>query len=838
MDKRAFKALIYLLISFIFQVNAQDIRGKIAIFDPEQGTAQDRFTLNLDVYNEAAKSLAEAGFSIRRLTLTEMADPEILNPEAFDALLLEGSTIPRSSIENLKVFTEKGGILINIGAGVPMLIAIEQSEDGLWQMSPMEPRFAWQTTEMHKHFGMKYIYDRNLHDTGKIQKITRILEPYFTAKEIPDQPFPHKWLIPVDEGHFYPLIRSRRVDGQDVTPQIFIAEKKGARCLISLEPLFTDSSRPDVWTHSKRMLVALAQVAVNLKRGELLLSEMDAVDISEKMPPPAPLGTRRPTSSVNPEDATPLIRWGRFDGSSLDLKDTGLPSILLPGETESVSLPHLEEETLYFRVRFAYNRSYAGLKISVDGHVLLNELFLYQIASGDSNHSSNRYRDVPVETQRIFFLPVRGEKLVVQNPGSAPLYLDALQIERRTKPAPERWVGTGVGMSSSYGAPSPIPKEVSARWSLIRMGPRTQFVGPPGDPARWDRVKKLMDNGIASNSKLNLIFEGTPEWAAISKQRYAEGVKINRPHVVPPDTDKYQEIVAWLVDNYQDHIGVYEIWNETDIKQFWRGSTEEYLSFARSVIRTIRERDPDTPIILAGMAVANEAYLSAIGSSDLGEKVNMIALHPYAGESASWDISYGQLQGHLYEKGNDVEIYGNESGFVWKNGEWFTSGWSEERQASALNTAMSRLLSGDLSKLSIFNAGGDDHLYGIYNKNGEPRPAALVFEDYVSIAQAGARRLDVLLSPADGTVPLQGIYVAASEFPDGSRRLIVNPAESPTFSRRVNLHIPMDTQPLPQVSATASGKDIPVEMQTAEGQVTLSLTVTERTLIIISPDHI
>lgn len=838
----ALAACVFMLLAAA-PLRAQPIR--VAVFDPEQGTAQTRFSIDLAAYDRAADALRAAGIAVDRLTAEQIADPGVFNAERYDAVFFGGSIVPRSNIEALKRFGDAGGVPVALGDTVPFLIAVEKGPDGLWRMSPMEPRFAWQTNEVLSYFGVKVLYDTTRHDQGRRFTATPLLTRYLPDAPDPTGSFPHRWVVPVTSGgppgEFFPLVRARRVDGADVSPQVFIARRDGRCAILCLNAVFTNAARPDLWAKSDALLVAMARIAHDLKTGQLQLSDDMRIDLPEDLPPPAPLRTRPAGEGVDPEGAAPLLRLGRFDGSSMDLDGGPLPPRLDPGQSVQIDLPALPDRPVFLRVRAAYDRTHAGLAARIGDTTLLNETYIYEEASGASNHSDNPYAGLAVEFQRLAFVPARGRTLTVSNPGAQPIHLDALQLETRDGPTPERWTGLNMGMAASYGNPSPIPVEVSGRWSLLRCNPRTQYVGPPGDPNRWDRVRRVMDAAVKSNARLNLILEGTPEWAAITPERYAEGVKAKRPHVVPPDPAKYAQIVEWLVDHYKDHVAVYELWNETDIRQFWRGTPEEYLAFAQAMIEVIERKDPGKPIMFAGLSHVDDAYLHRTRSGELARHTSLVPIHPYASESVSWLVPYGKAQGTLYAMGDPTEVYCNESGFVWRNQGWFTSGWTPQRQHDALNTALARLLAGDIAKIIVFHAGGDDHPFGLYDEHGRPRPAAAAFEAYAAISPPGARRLDAAVAPADGSVPLTGVYVAGSAFPDGSAAFVINPAESPHASRRLRLAFPTPDN--------AAGATPAVEVATADppltapdatvtrvnGATILEITVAARTVVRIAP---
>ena len=774
---------------------------RVAVWNPEKGTAQGRFKIDLAMYDRVAQWLREDGAEVARLTAAEIADPAAFNAGKFDAVLFGDEAVPRQDIKALQSFADAGGVLVALGGKLPFNTAVEPAKDGLWQMSPMQPAFAWKISDILMHFNTRYVYKPAMQDQARRFPATKLLQRYLPQAKAVDGILQTWWLPTVagapgsEPGEYYPLIRSLRLDGVDVTPQLAVVQRGKRHAIYCLNAFFTDGSRPELWPLSRELLTALARISRDLKTGALVLTPEMKVSVPEDLPPPEPLRERPAGAGIIPEGAKPLAQWGRFDGSSFDLDQGPMPRRLLPGETVLLPLPTMPAGTgpLYLRIRGAFNAPHSGLKVETAGMVLLNETFIYNEAAGDSNHTQGPYTNAPVEFHRVLFVPAAGTELRISNPGIQPVYFDAAQLETHPVPAPERWIGQYAGFASSMpDGVNTIPVEKTKTWSVMRCDLRSQFAGAPGDPKRWDVLKKHLDKYAAMSDRWNLIFMGCPEWAAISPERYADGKKAGRPHCVPPDPAKYAEIVEWVIENYDEHIAVYEIWNETDITQFWRGTPQEYLAFAKVAEEVIRRKAPGKPVILAGMAGVNLKYVTDQYGTDLARKMSLVPFHPYVGEGISWDIAYGKLEGILLSMGNPGELYPNESGFPYKDAEWFKSGWTPERQRDALGTGMARILHHTpAAKLTVFLGGGDDQPYGIYDRQGQPRPAGLVFEDYLALGRPGARRLDFAMAPADGTVPLEGLYAAASVYPDGSAVFVLNPVESTQRSRTVTLQFPV-----------------------------------------------
>jgi hypothetical protein len=807
---------------------------RIAIWDPVKGAAEDRIQLDAVLQKQATDWLRAGGAVVNELSAQQIADPSQFSAAQFDAVVFTGNCVPRSDLTGLKQFADDGGVLVSLSDVVPFLIAVEPDPQGQWVLSPAQPKFAWQTTELLAHVGLHYVYKPDEPEQTVAETVTPLLKHYLAQAVDLRGKAPDHCITQLtsdgQRGEIYPLLRSMRRDGADVTPALYVARNGKRNAIICDDPMYVSDSQPKRWPFGRRTLLALATLAKDLHDGAVELKPDTAVSIRTDLAPlpPAPLD-RIAIGSVEPDHAHAIARWGFFDGSDCEFGPalTAGPSLQLPvnaaakdfpsslegGASVQLALPSLPSEPLFLRIRGAYGGNGAILKATLGHNVVLNESFVYIDSNSPGNFNHNLV-DVPAEFTRIVFLPPMASDratLTLSNPGTQPIYFDALQIESRTEPGPIRSLGLGAGYGNNY------PAEISQTWSAMRTSLRTNLIGPPDDPKRFASVDALFDKLSAKNSHLEPILEGTPPWAAISPERLDEAQKAKRPHTVPPDPAKYAQLVADIVHHYGDRIESYEIWNEADISQFYRGTPQEYVALFKAVYPVIHKVNPHARIMTTGMSGYRPPFLRALLDGGVLEMADAVCFHPYAGKSPAWDMPYGLIQGTLMSWGVDKEIYCNESGFVWKNAEWFQPPpqFTPQMQEHDLSVAMGRLLASGLPSLSVFNAGGDDTPYGLFDSHGSPRPAYNVFADYVLLGQPGARRLDVQMS-SPGSTPLRGVYAAASTYEDGSAAIVLNPAESDA------LNVPQD--PSPELNGSAKWTCFFGEAQFPKDKLTVTVT--------------
>ena len=770
---------------------AQGVSPRVAIWSPEHITRGGAFGVNPAVCAAAEDALHKAGITVTQVTAADFSDPTKFSGSLFDVLMMDGNVIPADAKSALERFADAGGVIVGLNAQTPFFLGIAQNDQGDWQLSPPKPDYAWERRDFMSYLGLKADYPPGENDLGVQHEPTNLLLKYIPGCATVHGTLASRWIRPDAQAEFYPLLRSHRPDYQDALPSLYIVKNGKRFSIISTTDILTAGTDPSLWPNSAATVVALARLALDLRQGSVVLTPDMKMDIQSDGVQ-LPLRSRFVRGSVEPENATPIIRWGKFDGASYEfgpMLDAGkkksiplgasskdFPSALAPGASIECSLPSGFEEKdhpLFLRIRGAYAATGAGLKATWGTTVLLNEEFSYLVSP---DFVAGRYTNLPTEFTRIIFLPPdsSAHTLTLENTGQQPVYFDAVQVERRTQPSPDMVIALNSGNN-----PASLPKDLAKDWGPLRHSVRTNLVGDSSDPDRWKVVYGMIDEISALNPRLHLIAEGTPSWAAISPKRYAEGVNAHRPQTVPPDTVKYADLIAEIAQHYKGQVAYWEVWNEADIQQFWRGTADEYVAFFKAIAPVLKQADPSARV-LCDVSGYNEQFISKLVDADAPKDADLIAFHPYCKKSPAWDVPLGEFEGYLFSRGVNKEIFSDESGFTFRNAEWFTPPptCTPLTQRDDLDIALARAFSNGLAKMSVFNAGGDDSPYSIFDQKGHPRPAYDVFADYVPLGLNGARRLDVSMTAADGS-PLYGVYLAASSSDNGTTTLVVNPAENP-----------------------------------------------------------
>lgn len=750
----------------------------VAVWDPETETTEHRFKLEPKTVQALAQGLKAVGAEVDLLTAERLAGGA-LDPNRYEAFLTYGSALPRTLVKPTKDYAENGGVVVTIAEGVPFLLGVEKDKTGEWRLQPATPTFAWQMYDVMGAFGLKYVFKPEYHDQGVRHspspwalKLCPGLQSWEGRRKA-------MWVIPDGPARYIPLLASYRVDGLEVPGALYGMINGRRRAIVCTTPaLFTGTERAG-WNSSDRYFRLLTAAITGLRDTTWKPADVHEIDTAPAPPVRQPLDAKA-TGAVEPDGASAVKRWGRFDGSCFELpKKAGsdqLPRVLPPGGTAHL-VPQAAkgQAAVYLRIRGSYGAADAGLKVVVGGQLLWNERFLTVDTAQAGNYCPS-YTGNPYVFTRSVFVPqellVKKGGIVLSNPGMTDTWFDAIQLETRPTPRIRR---LGLGASRDYK----IPKSESARWDSVRFSLRTQFAQPEGAENRFAKIDEIVRCCRAQNGRLEPIIEGTPAWAPISEERLTAAQKAFRPTTVPPDPGKYVRLLEDLLPRYKDLFDVYEIWNEADIPQFYRGNATEYAQLFHRVSEVIRQVDPTAKICPSGMAGYHPEFLRGLLDNKVLAAADFVALHPYCGDSPAWDLTYGLTESWLFAHGVDREIYCNESGFPSVKVPHFKSqkDMTPRQQALSLNAGLARLLANGVARVSVFNAGGVDDAFGVFDRNGKPKPSYRVFSDYLELGGEGAVKEDVSLIRADGE-PLSGVYVAASRKPDGVCVVVVNPAEA------------------------------------------------------------
>lgn len=162
---------------------------------------------------------------------------------------------------------------------------------------------------------------------------------------------------------------------------------------------------------------------------------------------------------------------------------------------------------------------------------------------------------------------------------------------------------------------------------VVRYSPSTAAIWPaeaaPMDFTVSDACyQTLVDSGFV----LDLQLMGTPDWMV--QPQYAQVVDPKWRY--PPRLEPWAAFARACAERYSDATLFYEVNNEVDQLDFWRGTPEEYLEYFIVTAAAIRDVDPDAVIANGGYAycVSEPEWTGRIARGLLGQ-IDWVAYHSH-----------------------------------------------------------------------------------------------------------------------------------------------------------------------------------------------------------------
>ncbi|MEM6550537.1 MAG: hypothetical protein AAF750_00165 [Planctomycetota bacterium] len=155
-------------------------------------------------------------------------------------------------------------------------------------------------------------------------------------------------------------------------------------------------------------------------------------------------------------------------------------------------------------------------------------------------------------------------------------------------------VDEGLAEALTWGVKAMGATQVRAdwHWGAVQPSPETW---------RFDHLDRYIDRLERHGLEAQVLLSYNNIWAATDAQR-ATG-NMHDWLFAPPDLELWETYVAKLAERYADDVRFWEVWNEPDLWNFWKGDTQQYIDLLRLSHRVIHELDPDAEVMTAGFAL-------------------------------------------------------------------------------------------------------------------------------------------------------------------------------------------------------------------------------------------
>jgi hypothetical protein len=308
----------------------------------------------------------------------------------------------------------------------------------------------------------------------------------------------------------------------------------------------------------------------------------------------------------------------------------------------------------------------------------------------------------------------------------------------------------------------------------------------------WDELEPVRDQyefafwdafvELASAHGVELIpyVAYTPEWNASGG---GPGDFWRSP---PRDLDQFAELMSLLAARYRGRIRSWELWNEPDNRDYWRGSTAEYADLLRKGADAVHAVDERLSVVSGGLAGQLEFLDELFEQHDAARFVDVVNLHAYR---ETWNPEpIETLSGYVAEASELIQRHGGrqalwaaEVGYSnFREGQrvsdsvsaWFAHEHTLDGQAVVLVRCLTLLLaSPSLSLVAWYelkDAPASDAVIGDANN----RHLGVLFSDYRAKPARSALQLMVRLF-GEGFQPLtQGLHIEPARSANSGARQV------------------------------------------------------------------
>jgi len=210
-----------------------------------------------------------------------------------------------------------------------------------------------------------------------------------------------------------------------------------------------------------------------------------------------------------------------------------------------------------------------------------------------------------------------------------------------------------------------------------------------------------------------------------------------------PD-NAWGNIVHEIAQRYEGKVSAYEIWNEPDLYSSWNGSPADYGELLRSAYRAIKAVDPDTPVVIGGLALRGNVnflpdVIDYVYNDEQGPGndffFDAVGIHIYSDTDRIYDElistrqlldSYGMTDKTIWLTETNVPLWGEASGpTAWE------SGYADPEEAGwFIVQAFATALAGDAERVMVyrFHDVGEPIAHGLLRNDQSRRPTYTAFQ--------------------------------------------------------------------------------------------------------------
>jgi hypothetical protein len=279
-----------------------------------------------------------------------------------------------------------------------------------------------------------------------------------------------------------------------------------------------------------------------------------------------------------------------------------------------------------------------------------------------------------------------------------------------------------------------LAREISP-W-LVRTAVRWDVAEPIKGVYDWEEsdYKIGIILGLSLAEDILVVITNSPPWASNTSTETPDFWTYP-----PTDAQDFKDFVTELVNRYKDKVKYWEIWNEPNLHEYWKGTEEQYSTLLRFTYEGIKSADPDAVVISGGMSNADFDWTRRMYESGWKPYFDILGIHPYCEGSPLEEGSDSGYYPNITKVLDVMREYGDGMKFVWiteigwntyPNAEHFCA--TEEEQAEWLRYAYA-MARNDWPQIRSFgyyiikDSGTD--CFGLVRADGTLKPSWFTYKD-------------------------------------------------------------------------------------------------------------
>lgn len=186
--------------------------------------------------------------------------------------------------------------------------------------------------------------------------------------------------------------------------------------------------------------------------------------------------------------------------------------------------------------------------------------------------------------------------------------------------------------------------------------------------ARVEKVKGQYEWGWLDESVDGLIQRGFSPFFNVGygNPNYTEGDTGYYPMVGDEALKAWGKFIKDLTFRYRDRIQYFEIWNEPNLRSFWRPANPDpakYVELVKLTAPVIRENNPGAKIIGGVVSRLPFDFIRSLFDNGLGKEIDIFSFHPYGVRPEDYIDPIKKLRILIDEYNPAIRIWQGENGY-------------------------------------------------------------------------------------------------------------------------------------------------------------------------------